>query len=151
MKTLIISILLFIWLVYLVKTSKSTFFLKSKEELAKKWYLLEITLIDFKFTEHEIKGFKNAYNFFLENPYEFDGATIVRDLNTINELDAPAMLHDFKYIFSRGIKHRLKYDKEYLDNMIKLEVHPISAYLRFGLLIFLNISGIYFLYKLVTK
>jgi hypothetical protein len=151
MITLIISILLIIWLVYKVKTSKSTFFLKSKDELAKNWYLLELVLIDFKFTGHEIIDFSRAYNYFIENPKEFDGATIVRDLNTINELDAPAMLHDYRYILAYGIKDRIKADQEYLRNMIKLGVHPISAYLRFSLLIFLNISGIYTIYKKVTN
>ena len=151
MITLIISILLIIWLVYKVKTSKSTFFLKSKEELAKNWYLLELVLIDFRFTQKEILNFSRAYNYFIENPNEFDGATIVRDLNTIKGLDAPAMVHDYRYILAYGVKDRLKADKEYLRNMIKLGVHPISAYLRFSLLIFLNISGIYTIYKIVTN
>jgi hypothetical protein len=61
------------------------------------------------------------------------------------------MVHDYRYILAYWIKDRLKADKDYLKNMIKLGVHPVSAYLRFSLLIFLNISGIYTIYKLVTK
>ena len=151
MTYIIATIIIIIWLVYKVKSSKSTFFLKSKQELAKKWYLLELGLRDFKFTGQEIIEFSRAYNYFIENPKEFDGATIVRDLNTINELDAPAMLHDYRYILASGIKDRLKADNEYLLNMIKLGVHPVSAYLRYFLLIFLNISGIYKIFKLVTN
>jgi hypothetical protein len=144
MITLIISILLIIWLVYKIKTSKSTFFLKSKDELvAKHWYLLEMVLKDYNFTEHEIIDFYRAYNYFTENPNEFDGATIVRDLDTIKGLDAPAMVHDYRYVLAYRIKDRIRADKEYLTNMIKLGVHPVSAYLRVYLLIFLNISGIY--------
>lgn len=146
-----ISILLIIWLVYKVRTSKSTFFLQSKKDLAKKWYLLELVLKDFDFTGQEIIVFSRAYNYFTEYPNEFDGATIVRDLNTINNLDASAMLHDYRYILAYGIKDRLKGDKQYLKNMIKLGVHPISAYLRYFLLTFLNIFGIYSIYKIVTS
>jgi hypothetical protein len=150
MITLIISILLIIYIVYLVKNSKSSFFLKSKEELAKDWYLLELILIDFNFTQKEILNFARAYNYFTENPKEFDGATVVRDLDTIKGLDASAMVHDYRYILAINIKDRLRADQEYLKNMIKLDVHPISAYLRASLLIFLNITGIYTIYKIVT-
>jgi hypothetical protein len=150
MITLIISILLIIWLVYKVKTSKSTFFLKSKEELAKNWYLLDLVLRNYNFQGYDIRPFSRAYNYFTENPKEFDGATIVRDLDTIKGLDAPAMVHDYRYILANGVKDRIKADKEYLRNMIKLGVHPISAYLRAYLLMLLNIIGIYTIYKIVT-
>jgi hypothetical protein len=149
---IIISILLIIWLVYLVKNSKSNFFYQNTEILAKKWYLLELGLRDFSFTQKEILNFYRAYNYFTENPKEFDGATIVRDLNTIKDLDAPAMVHDYRYILANGITDRLRADKDYLKNMLKLGVHPITAYLRAYMLIFLNISQIYTIYnKLVNK
>jgi hypothetical protein len=47
------------------------------------------------------------------------------------------------------ILYKSKYNKskKYLKNMIKLGVHPVSAYLRAYLLIFLNISRIYSMYK----
>jgi hypothetical protein len=151
MITLIISILLIIWLVYLVKNSKSNFFFQNTEILAKKAFLLKLILLDCNFTENEIIKFERAYNYFTENPKEFDGATIVRDLDTIKGLDAPAMVHDYRYILANGIKDRIRADFEYLKNMIKLGVHPVSAYLRAYLLMFLNIIGIYTIYKLVTK
>jgi hypothetical protein len=151
MITLIISILLIIWLVYLVKNSKSNFFFQNTEILEKKAFLLKLILLDCNFTENEIIKFEKAYNYFIENPKEFDGATIVRDLDTIKGLDAPAMVHDYRYILAYGIKDRLKADKDYLKNMIKLGVHPVSAYLRYLLLIFLNISGIYTAYKLIVN
>jgi hypothetical protein len=143
----LISILIIFYLIYLIKNSKSNFFYHKTEILAKKWYLLELVLIDFNFTEEEKKDFSKAYNYFIENQKKFDGATIVRDLNTINELDASAMLHDYRYILSIGIKDRIKADKEYLYNMLKMGVHPVSAYLRAYLLILINITGIYTIYR----
>jgi hypothetical protein len=101
--------------------------------------------------QKEILNFARAYNYFTENPKEFDGATIVRDLYTIKGLDASAMVHDYRYILAKNIKDRIRADVEYLRNMIKLGVHPVSAYLRFSLLIFLNISGIYTIFKIVTN
>jgi hypothetical protein len=100
MITLIISILLIIWLVYLVKNSKSNFFFQNTEILEKKAFLLKLILLDCNFTENEIIKFEKAYNYFIENPKEFDGATIVRDLDTIKGLDAPAMVHDYRYILA---------------------------------------------------
>lgn len=133
------------------KTSKSTFFLQSKKELENKKQLMGLVLDDYKFSDNQIYDFFKAYNYFTEYPKEFDGATIVRDFNTIKNLDAPAMLHDYQYILSSGIKERMIADKEYLKNMIKLDVHPVSAYLRYVFLIILNISGIYTIYKWIIS
>lgn len=39
-----------------------------------------------------------AYDYFTSNPHDFDGATVVKDLCDIPDLDLDAMLHDYQYL-----------------------------------------------------
>ena len=78
--------------------SVSHYFEQDKRALAKgfadvaeylriKGYSLECRLIYLK-----------AFDYFCENPHDFDGATAVKDLCDLPDLDLDAMLHDFHYI-----------------------------------------------------
>jgi hypothetical protein len=49
------------------------------------------------YDHHETALYLQAFDFFCQNPTEFDGATIVKDLVDLNGLDLDAMLHDFQY------------------------------------------------------
>jgi hypothetical protein len=152
MKTfLILLILTLAFAYYLLKKSKSNFFEKSFEELIEEIHILDTVLLDYNFTRSEIKEFETAFVYFSLNPLAFDGATIVRDFYTINNLDAPAMVHDYSYIHANNIKDRIKADKQYLKNMLQLNTHPISAYTRAYTLMAINYSGIYNIFKLFTK
>jgi hypothetical protein len=152
MKTIIFLLILSLaFAYYLFKKSKSNFFGKSEKDLKIEFKLLQQVLSDYNFTRSEIKDFEDAFVYFFLNPLEFDGATIVRDFYTINNLDAPAMVHDYSYIHAKNTKDRIKADKQYLKNMLQLGVHPISAYLRAYTLQTINYSGIYNIFKLFTK
>jgi len=75
--------------------SKSKFFYQSKYKLkAKKEQLIRV-LIDFDIKD--IYKFMDAFDYFCQYPEKFDGATIVKDLETIKGLDAAAMVHDWEY------------------------------------------------------
>ena len=80
-----------------------------------------------------------AYDFFCNNIEEFDGATIVKDLNDIPELDLNAMLHDYRYITDFGALKKFKWDLEYFEGMNKLG----KGY-RLGRYLGLTISSIFF-------
>ena len=56
---------------------------------------------------------------FVEHPTEFDGATIVKDLVDIGELDLDAMVHDYDYIngANRNFIKKWKADIKYIKNM----------------------------------
>lgn len=62
-----------------------------------------------------------AFDFFIDHPDKFDGATIVKDLNDLPNLDLDAMLHDYQYIkgANKDFVKKWKSDFEYIKNMEK--------------------------------
>ena len=68
---------------------------------------------------HEISEYLKAFDYFVEHPTEFDGATIVKDLVDIGELDLDAMVHDYDYIHgaNRNFVKKWKADIKYIKNM----------------------------------
>ena len=78
--------------------SKSHFFYQSVEVLSSKRRQV-VQLLKLKgYNDTEIAIYIKAYNYFCQNPAQFDGATIVKDLVDIPGLDLDAMLHDYHYI-----------------------------------------------------
>lgn len=84
-----------------------------------------------------------AYNYFVANPNEFDGATLVKDVYDISNLEISAMLHDYQYIvllpsYSGKFWFRKKkqYDKQYYSNLITFRniTHKRVAQIRYKLL-----------------
>ncbi len=127
-------------LVYFLKRSKSNFFFQDREVLAEKRNLLVRIMTDYEFTSKEISEIMEAFDYFRNYPAEFDGATIVKDLRTINGLDAPAMRHDYDYLHIHfwsisGLVKKGKSDWKYGKNMEKLGVSPVTAYTRAVLLL----------------
>lgn len=79
--------------------SKSKYFHQPEEELligqARLFsYLKEV----WNYDQDQLKVYLNAYCYFMKNPDQFDGATIVKDLYHIPGLDINAMLHDYHYV-----------------------------------------------------
>jgi hypothetical protein len=147
----IISLILF-YIIYLLKNSKSDYFHQKKYNLILNWAsLIDNLLIDFNFSRLDKIRFRNAYNYFIENPNRFDGATIVKDITQIKGLDIPAMIHDYSYIHAPNLKHRLIADWEYSQDMRKFEIAWTTAYSRMAILMIINLTGIYNIYKLFKK
>lgn len=79
-----------------------------------------------------IKGVDNekylkAYDYFVINSTQFDGATIVKDLNDLPHLPLAAMLHDYEYIitlksvhWTNWIQTKVRLDWEYGQNLESL-------------------------------
>ena len=67
----------------------------------------------------DISDYLNAFDYFRRNPHRFDGATIVKDLVDIGELDLDAMVHDYDYIngANRNFIQKWKADIKYIKNM----------------------------------
>lgn len=99
--------------------SKNNFFYKPLNELlALKYDLLTLLKIK-KRSEEDIKDYLKAYDYFMKNPNNYDGATIVQDLRDIDALDIDAMLHDYEYIHGANKNFILKWnsDLRYIQNM----------------------------------
>ena len=97
--------------------SKDNTFYKSKEELQ---YLLNdiIKILTIKKNKN-IEQYIIAFNYFVNNPSKFDGATIVKDLVDIEELDLDAMVHDYDYLHgaNRNFIKKWNADIRYIKNM----------------------------------
>jgi hypothetical protein len=135
-------ILIFAYAFYLYKHSKSNFFKQPREILAIKRQHLIMVLNDFEVKD--IDRWLESYDAFRNYPsfYSYDGATIVRDRDTIFQYDAPAGNHDFGYIHIANLsyliwlKESFKLDLQYVKDMRTLQVDFITAYSRLiGLII----------------
>ena len=93
----------------------------------------------------------DAFNYFITNPEQFDGATVMRDLFSLKypdrKLDIDAMLHDYEYVTGANKSFKLKHkaDFRYFNNM--LLNGKGAQVLRLTLLI---ITGVFFVpYNLI--
>ena len=90
----------------------------------------------------DVDYYLKAYDYFVENPTEFDGATLTKDLKDLY-VDFSAMRHDYDYIVllkkHKGLtwlKQKTKYDYDYAKNIERLGKGGFSAWSRFvGLLL----------------
>lgn len=142
--------LLLAYVLWLYKKSKNDYF--STEDVYKNWsILIEPLLYNFGFKKNRIKQILEAYLYFVDHQKDFDGATIVADIWQIRKLDIPAMAHDYEYIQAKNIKERLISDWQYAQDMRQFKVNWLTAYSRFALLVIINITGIYNIFKLFKK
>lgn len=148
-KIIIIIIVILAIVYWLMIKSESNFFYQSGEVIAEKRHHLISVLEDFKLTQNEIDNYLDAYDYFCDFPEDFDGATIVKDLDTIRDLDASAMVHDYEYLIKKAWKNpiiKIIVDINYAKNMEKLGNSSITAYTRCVLLILS--TPFYYLIKL---
>jgi len=139
---MIYGFLILAYAFYLYKNSKSDFFNQSREMLAvKRQHLIQV-LNDFEIKD--IARWLEAYDAFKNYPnfYKYDGATIVRDIDTIFKYDAPAGNHDYGYLLIKKLpyfiwlKKSFILDLQYVKDMRALQVDFITAYSRLiGLII----------------
>lgn len=121
--------------------SKNNTFRKTPEELDSIFSDM-ILLLNLKGrNDLDVVYYVRAFNFFRSNPYKFDGATIVKDLNDLPNLDLDAMVHDWHYISgaNKNFIKKFNADYRYIKNMEK-NGKGIRVF-RFFLL---TISGILF-------
>lgn len=126
--------------------SKNNFFSQDKITLSEKRKELEYLISVLWNRDTFVKEmYLEIYDFFCENPKEFDGATIVKDLCIIKGLDTSAMLHDYMYLnynVASSYKYKWKADLLYALEMQRGGGAAYSTWSRFiGLTIF---GGIFF-------
>ena len=124
--------------------SKNDFFLNTPSELVRSRYdMLEVLDLLNRSDEDKIL-YLDAFNYFVDNPREFDGATVMRDLFVIRypdrKLDIDAMLHDYEYINGANKSFKLKHkaDFRYFNNMRRngkgVQLFRLSALLITGII-----------------
>lgn len=119
--------------------SKSDFFKQDTETLFKKRRGLENILRDiWERNDEVVKFYLEAYDYFVLNPDDFDGATIIKDVKVIKGLDIWAMIHDYLYIkYNVAVSWKYKYlaDLIYAKEMEIMGQSAFVSWGRFGLLI----------------
>ena len=99
--------------------SKDDTFKKSKTELdiLRKNVKAYLNIKERKMSD--ISDYLNAFDYFTIHSDKFDGATIVKDLVDIGELDLDAMVHDYDYIngANRNFIKKWEADIKYIKNM----------------------------------
>jgi hypothetical protein len=121
--------------------SRDYTFFRSKKDLDKLRKEM-IHLLNIKSrSKEDINLYKIAFDYFRSYPDQFDGATIVKDLVDIGELDLDAMVHDYEYIkgANRNFIKKWKADLRYIKNMEKN-----GKGIRIFRLFLLTITGIIF-------
>lgn len=78
--------------------SKSKFFSQEKSLLIKARTQVSWLLHLKGYSYKQILVYLKAFDYFCLNCNDFDGATIVKDLQDLPHLDLDAMLHDYQYI-----------------------------------------------------
>lgn len=102
------------------------------------------------------EAYLEAFDYFMDNPLDYDGASFVKDLVDLLGLDLAASRHDYDYIFLlpqyKGLKWliaKLVIDFNYGKNMERLGKGIFTPYGRVVLL-WLS-TPFYLLYKLFKK
>ena len=101
--------------------SRNNTFYKSKEKLDAIYTDMAILLLLKGRKDIDIEDYKKAFRYFRIFPKRFDGATIVKDLNDLPNLDLDAMLHDYEYLQGANKSFFKKWDSDmrYIKNMEK--------------------------------
>ena len=91
------------------------FFTQSSSVLVDKRNALKQLLEIKDYDQKEIEVYLKAYDYFCLNPQAFDGATIVKDLCDLKDLDLDAMLHDYHYlVYKVGSSFSIKWKTDWL-------------------------------------
>lgn len=117
----LIPFLLLIW--WLNKNSKSDFFHQKKEVLQKKLETIVFLYIDFGFTNEEIEKLKEAYNYFIDNPFEYNGTSVINDRYMIQGFEPQSVVHDFDYIFAKNFIDLVKSNYNYSNSLRKVNAN----------------------------
>ena len=121
--------------------SKNNTFYKTRTELDNIYSNMTLLLYLKGRNEEDIWKYKKAFTYFRTFPHKFDGATIVKDLNDLPNLDLDAMLHDYEYLCGakKSFVRKWRADFDYIRNMEKN-----GKGIRVFRLILLTLSGIFF-------
>ena len=82
--------------------------------------------------------YRHAYDYFVKNPEQFDGATMTEELCDIPWLDLDAMLHDYLYVglnASASLKYMWKADKLLRQEMRRKGKSSWNTGYRFTMLV----------------
>lgn len=129
--------------------SKNDFFQQEMGVLIEKLEQVKLYLKIKGYSAVEIDIYTQAYNYFCIKIFEFDGATILKDLEDLPNLDLDAMLHDYHYIVyhaGTNFKYKWKADWIYFKGIERKGKDNIAGFFRFILLKIISIGFVPYAY-----
>jgi len=113
----IIIFLVSIWI--LNKNSKNYFFYQDESVIREKIEFVILIWKDFGFDSYDEMKLRIASNYFIKNPKEYNGTSVVNDFWLIKGLEPESVIHDYDYITAKSLKDLLIYNKEYCKRLRK--------------------------------
>jgi hypothetical protein len=123
---IILAFLLLVW--YLNKKSTNNHFSKSNKDLESDYKLCLKLLYNFEFPKNYIDKFEEAYDYFILNPKEYNGTSIINDRFTIKGLEIQSVVHDYEWIFAKSLKDLHQSNIRYANALRQVNVNWISTW-----------------------
>lgn len=114
---IIISMLLLFWI--LNKKSKNDFFFQSETIIRNKLKFILDIWEDFGFDNYDEVRLRIAFEYFIANPKEYNGTSIINDFWLIKGLEPESVIHDYDYIMATSLKDLHKANIEYCKRLRK--------------------------------
>jgi len=113
-------ILVFLLVIYILnKRSKNDFFYQDEDIIRKKLDIILSLWQDFGFTVYDEIKLRLAFEYFIKNPNEYNGTSIINDMWLIRGLEPESVIHDYEDIIATSSKHLLKSNKTYCQRLRK--------------------------------
>lgn len=112
---IIIGMLFLFWI--LNKKSKNTFFFQSESEIRNKLKFIIDIWEDFGATKYDLVKLRLAFSYFMKNPKEYNGSSVINDFWMIKGLEPESVIHDYDYIMATSFKYLHHSNKQYCKRL----------------------------------
>lgn len=120
MTAVIIITAIFLFLVwFLNKRSRNDFFFQSEIIIRNKLKFILDIWEDFGYSKYDKARLRIAFEYFITNPKEYNGTSVIADQWLIKGLEPESVIHDYDYIMATSLKDLLKANKEYSQRLRK--------------------------------
>ncbi|QHB40927.1 hypothetical protein stinky91_gp065 [Flavobacterium phage vB_FspS_stinky9-1] len=119
----IIIFLFVIW--YLNKKSSNDFFNRAEEDIRKDLGLAYRLYQNFGFDNIDTINLRIACEYFISNPSQYNGTSIINDRVMIKGLEPQSVKHDYDWIMATSLKDLLTSNLYYCKSLRKINVNFI--------------------------
>lgn len=116
---LIYIIIFFTTIWYLNKKSKNDFFFQDETVIREKLEFVIKIWQDFGFDPYDEFKLRIACDYFIKNPKQYNGTSIINDRWIIRGLEPESVIHDYEDIMAKSLKDLLKSNKKYCQRLRK--------------------------------
>lgn len=108
---------------YLNKKSNNRFFNQKEQIIRNKLELCEKVLINFEWSKKDVVRFKVACEYFISNPSQYNGTSVINDNWVIKNLEPESVIHDYDWIMATSLRQLLISNLEYARRLRKRNVN----------------------------